>query len=157
MTADQLGGFGQMALAFPVAPNNSRCPQNPWPRSPPHLSAKAKRVLFLFIHATAVRRRSILPNYKPFARRDHLASRCRSPPSREVFSAPTEKSAHIAVEVFKHTGGRAPGSVTVPAFGKCADDLCIITACTGRIRDMEAHCWNSTPAAIPSSVLLGRG
>ena len=122
-------GFGQMALAGLLNANTPAVNTNPLAPKAPHFAAKAKRVIFLFMHGGPSQVDTF--DYKPLLERDH--GKPLPFPKPRVFSAPTGNLLKSPWKFQQYGQSGAWVSELFPHVAK------------------GAPCWNSTPAATPSS------
>src|SRR5436305_1770015 len=122
-------GFGALALSALLGDTSSATepPGSPLAPKAPHFAAKAKRVIFLFMHGGPSQVDTF--DYKPLLKRDHgkplpfAKPRVVSSDTGNLLQSPFAfkqygKSGAWASEIFPHIGG-------------CADDLCFIRSMHG--------------------------
>jgi hypothetical protein len=122
--------------------------QSPLAEKPPQFPARAKRVIFLFMHGGPSQVDTF--DYKPLLIRDHgkpLPFKRPKVVSSETFNllkSPWE---------FKQYGQSGMWvSDLFPQLARRVDDICFIKSMWVPIRGTAARCWNCTPAAILSYV-----
>ncbi len=120
-------GFGQMALASLLNANTPAANTGPLAPKAPHFPAKAKRVIFLFMHGGPSQVDTF--DYKPLLERDH--GKPLPFPKPRVFSAPTGNLLKSPWKFQQYGQSGAWVSELFPHVGKCVDDLCIINGMHG--------------------------
>ena len=120
-------GFGQMALAGLLNANTPAVNTNPLAPKAPHFAAKAKRVIFLFMHGGPSQVDTF--DYKPLLERDH--GKPLPFPKPRVFSAPTGNLLKSPWKFQQYGQSGAWVSELFPHVAKCVDDLCIINGMHG--------------------------
>lgn len=120
-------GFGQMALAGLLNANTPTPSTNPLAPKAPHFPAKAKRVIFLFMHGGPSQVDTF--DYKPLLERDN--GKPLPFPKPRVFSAPTGNLLKSPWKFQQYGQSGAWVSELFPHVAKCVDDLCIINGMHG--------------------------
>lgn len=120
-------GFGSLALASLLADENRESELNPLAPKSPHFPAKAKRVIFLFMHGGPSQVDTF--DYKPLLERDHGKPLPFSKP--RVFSAPTGNLLKSPWKFQQHGQSGAWVSELFPHVARCVDDMCIINGMHG--------------------------
>ena len=122
-------GFGSLALAALLGQQASAEAQKPNPLAakPPHFAAKAKRVIFLFMHGGPSQVDTF--DYKPLLTRDNGKPLPFDKP--RVVSSQTGNLLASPWKFQQHGQCGAWVSDLFPHVGKCADDLCIINGMWG--------------------------
>ncbi len=118
-------GFGSLALAS-LLDQEARA-ENPLSVKQPHFRARAKRVIFLFMHGGPSQVDTF--DYKPLLERDHGKPLPFSKP--RVFSSTTGNLLKSPWRFKQHGESGAWISALFPEVAKCADDLCIINSMHG--------------------------
>ena len=118
-------GFGSLALAS-LLDQEARA-ENPLSVKQPHFRARAKRVIFLFMHGGPSQVDTF--DYKPLLERDHGKPLPFSKP--RVFSSTTGNLLKSPWRFKQHGESGAWISALFPQVAKCADDLCIINSMHG--------------------------
>ena len=126
-------GFGYLSLAGLLAEESATAAAKTDPLAPksPHFPARAKRVIFLFMHGGPSQVDTF--DYKPLLERDDgkplpfAKPRVVSSPTGNLLKSPWKfrrygQSGTYVSDLFPHVGG-------------CVDDLCMIKSITGRTRD----------------------
>jgi hypothetical protein len=118
-------GFGALALAALFGERAAAA--DPLAPRAPHFSAKAKRVIFLFMHGGPSQVDTF--DYKPLLKRDHGKPLPFAKP--RVVSSETGNllQSPFAFKQYGHSGAWA--SEIFPHVGACADDLCFIRSMYG--------------------------
>ena len=120
-------GFGNLALAGLLAEESKLPESSPLAPKSPHFPAKAKRVIFLFMHGGPSQVDTF--DYKPLLERDHGKPLPFSKP--RVFSAPTGNLLKSPWKFQQYGQSGAWVSELFPHVSKCVDDLCIINGMHG--------------------------
>ncbi len=123
-------GFGSMALAGLLAEQaagDSAAESNPLAPRPPHYPARAKRVIFLFMHGGPSQVDTF--DYKPLLERDHGKPLPFAKP--RVVSAPTGNLLKSPWKFKQYGECGAWVSELFPHVGGIADDLCMIHSMHG--------------------------
>jgi hypothetical protein len=120
-------GFGSLALAGLLNTDASAADANPLAVKAPHFPAKAKRIIFLFMHGGPSQVDTF--DYKPLLERDHGKPLPFSKP--RVFSAPTGNLLKSPWKFQQYGQSGAWVSDLFPHVAKCVDDLCIINGMHG--------------------------
>jgi hypothetical protein len=121
-------GFGQLALAGLLAQEEARATSNdPLAVKPPHFPARAKRVIFLFMHGGPSQVDTF--DYKPFLKRDHGKPLPFARP--KVVSSETFNLLQSPWQFKQYGQSGAWVSDLFPEIAKCVDDLCIIKSMHG--------------------------
>lgn len=120
-------GFGSLALAGLLQDSAPAAEVGPLSPKPPHFAAKAKRVIFLFMHGGPSQVDTF--DYKPLLERDHGKPLPFSKP--RVFSAPTGNLLKSPWKFQQHGQSGAWVSELFPHVARCVDDLCIINGMHG--------------------------
>ena len=118
-------GFGSLALAS-LLDEEARA-ESPLAVKQPHFPARAKRVIFLFMHGGPSQVDTF--DYKPLLERDHGKPLPFSKP--RVFSSTTGNLLKSPWQFKQHGESGAWISALFPEVAKCADDLCIINSMHG--------------------------
>ena len=118
-------GFGSLALAS-LLHEEARA-EGPLAMKQPHFPARAKRVIFLFMHGGPSQVDTF--DYKPLLERDHGKPLPFSKP--RVFSSTTGNLLKSPWQFKQHGESGAWISALFPEVAKCADDLCIINSMHG--------------------------
>ncbi len=119
-------GFGALALAGLCA-DEARAAADPLAPRPPQFPARAKRVIFLFMHGGPSQVDTF--DYKPLLERDHGKPLPFSKP--RVFSSSTGNLLKSPWKFKQYGQSGAWVSDLFPHVGRCADDLCIINSMNG--------------------------
>ena len=117
-------GFGTLALADLLKAETTRSANPLAPKVPP-LPAKARLVIFLFMHGGPSQVDTF--DYKPLLERDHGKPLPFSKP--RVFSAQTGNLLKSPWKFRQYGESGIPVSELHPELGQCVDDLCIIRSC----------------------------
>jgi hypothetical protein len=120
-------GFGSLALAGLLNTESPAADANPLAVKAPHFPAKAKRIIFLFMHGGPSQVDTF--DYKPLLERDHGKPLPFSKP--RVFSAPTGNLLKSPWKFQQYGQSGAWVSELFPRVAGCADDLCIINGMHG--------------------------
>ena len=123
-------GFGALALADLLgqsAPASQTPAVNPLALRAPHFAARAKRVIFLFMHGGPSQVDTF--DYKPLLQRDHGKPLPFAKP--RVVSAATGNLLKSPWKFQQHGESGAWVSELFPHVAACADDLCIIRSMHG--------------------------
>ncbi|MFP6672418.1 MAG: DUF1501 domain-containing protein, partial [Pirellulaceae bacterium] len=118
-------GFGSLALAS-LLDEEARA-EGPLSVKQTHFPARAKRVIFLFMHGGPSQVDTF--DYKPLLERDHGKPLPFSKP--RVFSSTTGNLLKSPWQFKQHGESGAWISALFPEVAKCADDLCIINSMHG--------------------------
>ena len=118
-------GFGSLALAS-LLDEEARA-ESPLSVKQTHFPARAKRVIFLFMHGGPSQVDTF--DYKPLLERDHGKPLPFSKP--RVFSSTTGNLLKSPWQFKQHGESGAWISALFPEVAKCADDLCIINSMHG--------------------------
>lgn len=119
-------GFGSVALAAMLG-QESHAADNPLAPKVPHFAAKAKRVIFLFMHGGPSHVDTF--DYKPLLTRDDGKPLPFAKP--RIVSSPTD---NLLASPWKFSQNGQSGlwaSELFPNVAKCADDLCMINSMHG--------------------------
>jgi hypothetical protein len=119
-------GFGSLALAAMLG-EEARSAENPLAPRPPHFPAKAKRVIFLFMHGGPSHVDTF--DYKPRLIRDDGKPLPFAKP--RIVSSPTDNLLASPWKFSQHGQCGLWASELFPAVAKCADDLCVINSMHG--------------------------
>src|SRR5678815_2305767 len=122
-------GFGGLALAAILGERIGAAPQQSKPLAPkqPHFAAKAKRVIFLFMHGGPSQVDTF--DYKPLLTRDNGKPLPFDKP--RVVSSQTGNLLASPWKFQQYGQSGAWVSDLFPHVGRCADDLCIINGMWG--------------------------
>ena len=122
-------GFGSLALAAMLGQQTSAdtSKPNPLASKPPHFAAKAKRVIFLFMHGGPSQVDTF--DYKPLLTRDNGKPLPFDKP--RVVSSQTGNLLASPWKFQQYGQSGAWVSDLFPHVGRCADDLCIINGMWG--------------------------
>ena len=118
-------GFGSLALAS-LLDDEARA-ADPLAVRQPHFPARAKRIIFLFMHGGPSQVDTF--DYKPLLERDHGKPLPFSKP--RVFSSQTGNLLKSPWRFRQHGDSGAWVSALFPEVAKCVDDLCIINSMHG--------------------------
>jgi hypothetical protein len=118
-------GFGSLALAS-LLDDEARA-ADPLAVRQPHFPARAKRIIFLFMHGGPSQVDTF--DYKPLLERDHGKPLPFSKP--RVFSSQTGNLLKSPWSFRQHGDSGAWVSALFPEVAKCVDDLCIINSMHG--------------------------
>src|SRR5207244_10422363 len=117
-------GFANLALAGLLSSQESR---NPLAPRQPHFAAKAKRVIFLFMHGGPSQVDTF--DYKPLLQRDDGKPLPFAKP--RVVSSATGNLLRSPWQFQQHGQSGAWVSELFPHLAKCVDDLCILRSMHG--------------------------
>ncbi|WP_031500674.1 DUF1501 domain-containing protein [Bryobacter aggregatus] len=117
-------GFGSLALAGLLGAEEKRGPLDP---RAPHFPAKAKRVIFLFMHGGPSQVDTF--DYKPLLKRDHGKPLPFARP--KVVSSETFNLLQSPWSFKQYGQSGAWVSSLFPEIAKCVDDLCIVKSMYG--------------------------
>jgi hypothetical protein len=121
-------GFGQLALAGLLAQEQARATSvDPLAVKAPHFPARAKRVIFLFMHGGPSQVDTF--DYKPLLKRDHGKPLPFARP--KVVSSETFNLLQSPWQFKQYGQSGAWVSDLFPEVAKCVDDLCIIKSMHG--------------------------
>lgn len=121
-------GFGQLALAGILAQEQARATSvDPLAVKAPHFPARAKRVIFLFMHGGPSQVDTF--DYKPLLKRDHGKPLPFARP--KVVSSETFNLLQSPWQFKQYGQSGAWVSDLFPEVAKCVDDLCIIKSMHG--------------------------
>jgi hypothetical protein len=119
-------GFGSLALAALLG-DETRGAENPLAPRPPHFAAKARRVIFLFMHGGPSHVDTF--DYKPLLMRDDGKPLPFAKP--RIVSSPTDNLLASPWKFSQHGQSGLWVSELFPNVAKCADDLCVINSMHG--------------------------
>src|SRR5688572_515235 len=121
-------GFGSLALAGLLAEDQARAASvDPLAVKQPHFPARAKRVLFLFMHGGPSQVDTF--DYKPLLERDH--GKPLPFPKPRVVSSPTGNLLRSPFKFKQHGQSGAWVSGLFPHLAGCVDDLCFLKGMHG--------------------------
>jgi hypothetical protein len=121
-------GFGHLALTGLLAQEQARATSiDPLAVKPPHFPARAKRVIFLFMHGGPSQVDTF--DYKPLLKRDHGKPLPFARP--KVVSSETFNLLQSPWQFKQYGQSGAWVSDLFPEIAKCVDDLCIIKSMHG--------------------------
>lgn len=125
-------GFGSLALAGLLgeeaqSASKTPVPQNPLAERKPHFPAKAKRVIFMFMHGGPSQVDTF--DYKPLLERDDNKPLPFAKP--RVVSAKTGNLLKSPWKFKQHGESGIPVSSVFPHVGRCVDDICFINSMWG--------------------------
>ena len=124
------GGFAALALAGLLARNRGPAPsipRNPLAPRPPHFPARAKRVIFLFMHGGPSQVDTF--DHKPLLDRDHGKPLPFAKP--RVVSSQTGNLLRSPFKFRQHGQSGIAVSELFPHLAGCVDDLCMINSMHG--------------------------
>jgi hypothetical protein len=119
-------GFGSLALAALLG-EESCAAENPLAPRAPHFAAKARRVIFLFMHGGPSHVDTF--DYKPLLARDDGKPLPFAKP--RIVSSPTDNLLASPWKFSQHGQSGLWVSELFPNVAKCADDLCVINSMHG--------------------------
>jgi hypothetical protein len=119
-------GFGGLALAALLG-DEARAAENPLAPRAPHFPAKARRVIFLFMHGGPSHVDTF--DYKPLLARDDGKPLPFAKP--RIVSSPTDNLLASPWKFSQHGQSGLWVSELFPHVAKCADDLCVINSMHG--------------------------
>src|SRR6266404_4712929 len=120
-------GFGSLALAALLGENAAATSANPLTPRPPHYPARAKRVIFLFMHGGPSQVDTF--DYKPLLERDDGKPLPFARP--RVVSSVTGNLLKSPFRFAQHGQSGQWVSEVFPHVASCVDDLCIIRSMHG--------------------------
>jgi hypothetical protein len=121
-------GFGNLALtSLLAAESRSAQPEDPLAPRPPHLTPRAKRVIFLFMKGGPSHVDTF--DYKPLLERDHGKPLPFDKP--RVQFAPTANLLKSPWKFNKHGDSGIDVSELFPNVARCVDDICFINSLHG--------------------------
>jgi hypothetical protein len=121
-------GFGHLALTGLLAQEQARATSiDPLAVKPPHFPARAKRVIFLFMHGGPSQVDTF--DYKPLLKRDHGKPLPFARP--KVVSSETFNLLQSPWQFKQYGQSGAWVSDLFPEIAKCVDDLCIVKSMHG--------------------------
>jgi hypothetical protein len=119
-------GFGSLALAALLG-EEARAAENPLAPRDPHFAAKARRVIFLFMHGGPSHVDTF--DYKPLLARDDGKPLPFAKP--RIVSSPTDNLLASPWKFGQHGQSGLWVSELFPNVARCADDLCVINSMHG--------------------------
>jgi hypothetical protein len=119
-------GFGSLALAALLG-DETRAAENPLVPRSPHFPAKARRVIFLFMHGGPSHVDTF--DYKPSLQRDDGKPLPFAKP--RIVSSPTDNLLASPWKFSQHGQSGLWVSELFPNVAKCADDLCVVNSMHG--------------------------
>src|SRR5262249_42739296 len=120
-------GFGGVALAGLLAPEVLAAPANPLAPKEPHFPARAKRVIFLFMHGGVLH----VDTFDPKPKRAEMNGKPLPFAKPKFEFAPTGNLLASPWKFAPHGASGTELSELFPQLAGCVDDLCVLRSMNG--------------------------